>query len=172
VKIQIGGSLNDNHVPEIVLCATPPNSYGRLCRCSRNAVPDSICPQSRTLPLVYCPQIKLSTLYVAMTTVRIQFVGSSYASRLPARRGKEINDKRGRSSRETVRVEDETACRCKKSRKQAENVLRYLSYRSLLTVLATKPKACISRSHTAWRITDQLSDCGLIHDNHYLVAYN
>jgi hypothetical protein len=31
---------------------------------------------------------------------------------------------RGRRSRETVCVEDETACRCKKSRKQAENVLR------------------------------------------------
>ena len=42
---------------------------------------------------------------------------------------------RGRRSRETVRVEDETACRRKKSRKQAEKVLRY---RSLLTVLATK----------------------------------
>jgi len=105
-----------------------------------------------------------------MTTVRIQSVGSSYASRLPARQGKEINDIGDEEA------EKQSVWRTKQHAdvRNQENKLKmccgYLSYRSLLTVLATKPKACISRSRTAWRITDQLSDCGLIHDNHYLVA--
>ena len=100
-------------------------------------MPDAICPQSRPLPLVYRPQIKISTLFVAMTTVRIQSVGSSYASRLPARRGKEIN---GTGDEE---AEKQSVWRMKQHAevRNQENKLKmccgYLSYRSLLTVLAT-----------------------------------
>ena len=129
VKIENGGSLNDNHGPTNIQWVTHPNSYRCLYRYSWNAVPDPICPQSRPLPLVHRPQIKLSTLFVAMTTVRIQSVGSAYASRLPARRGETNQWHRGRRSRKTVCVEDKTACRCKKSRKQAANVLRLLIVR-------------------------------------------
>jgi hypothetical protein len=97
VRIHNCGSLNDIHVPANVyekhtLILTDANAGILAMSCLTRSVPNpDLCPS--------CTAPNQTILFVAMTTVRIQFVGSSYASRLQGRRGKEINGIGGRRSR-------------------------------------------------------------------------